>query len=391
MSTDPNGVFETSVDEFLHLCLRGRWDETALEAARAASRKDGFDWDAVHDIAEREGLAPLLYAITRGQNLVPPAIEEAWRLAYFHNARRNLRLFHELARIIQHLKAHRIPVIVLKGAALAEVVYGNPATRPMCDIDLLVRHENAAAALRALAKLDYAAAYSEAHAGDTLAYENEVMLRKPGTQETILEIHWSLFNSPYYQHTLAPDWFWETALPLRIETVSAQRLGPEAQLLHLCGHALLHHGSASPRMLWLHDIAEVLMAYRETLDWENLLRQAQVHNLTLPVRQLLLQVADQQRVPIPETALARLCALEPSAQEARVVARLTAPQRPVIRRFWADLASMPDWKTRLVYAGHSLFPSATYMQRRYAIPHLWLTPLYYPYRWWMGIRGLLGR
>lgn len=357
--------------------------------ARVASREDGFDWDAVRDSAQREGIAPLLYAIARGRGLLSPALEDEWRLAYFTNARRNLLHFHELARVLRELDACGIPAIVLKGAALAEAVYGNPAVRPMCDADVLVRREDVPLALRLLAERGYDAPHGEARAGDTLAYENEVLLRKPGTEDIVLEIHWSLFDSPYYQRNLALGWFWETAAPLRIADVTTRMLGPEAQVLHLCGHLLLHHGSAAPRLLWLHDIAEVLVAHRDTLDWESLLRQAQAYDLTLPVRQLLLRVMGEWHIPIPETTLARLRALEPSPQEARVFADLTAPHRPVIRRFWADLASMPDWKTRLAYAWHSMFPATAYMQQRYAIPHPWLTPLYYPYRWWVGIKGML--
>jgi len=384
-----NGVSETSTDEFLHLCLRARWDATALDEARALSQRDDFAWDAVRKVVEREGIAPLLYAIARGRSLLPANLEEAWRLAYFTNARRNLLLFHELERVLGQLAARGIPAIVLKGAALAGSIYGNPAVRPMCDVDVLVHQEDAPTALRVLTDIGYTTPQAEARAGDTLAYENEVLLRKPGAQEMTLEIHWSLFDSPYYQHRLALNWFWETAVPLRIETLTTRMLGPEALLLHLCGHLLLHHGSDAPRMLWLHDIAEALIAYRDTLNWDGLLSQAQALDLTLPVRQLLLRVSEDWRIPIPETALARLQSLVPSAQEARVFADLTAPHRPVIRRFWADLASMPDWKTRLNYAWHSLFPTAAYMQRRYAISHPWLTPLYYPYRWWVGIRGVV--
>lgn len=383
-----NGFLRASADEFLHLCLRGRWDEAALEAAQGLSRRDGFAWDAVHEAVQREDIAPLLYAIARGRGLLPAAIEEEWRMAYFANARRNLLLFHELAHVLRALAAHGIPTLVLKGVALAEAVYGNPAVRPMGDADVLVQCEDVPCALRVLSALGYAAPHGEARVGDTLAYENEVMLCKPGAQESMLEIHWSLFDSPSYQYNLALDWFWETATPLRLEDVTTQMFGPEAQLLHLCGHVMLHHGSASPRLLWLHDIAEVLVAY-QTLDWASLLRQAQTCNLTLPVRQLLPRVIEEWCLPIPNAVLTSLRALEPSPQEARLFADLTAPHRPVIRRFWGDLASMPDGKTRLKYAWHSMVPSVEYMRMRYAIPRAWLTPLYYPYRWWVGIKTSL--
>jgi hypothetical protein len=389
MSTDMNGFTETSAGEFVHLCLRGRWDEAALETAQAMSQEEGFDWDAVRGGVQREGIAPLLYAIARGRDLLPPALEEELRLAYFSNARRNLLLFHELARVLQQLEAHGIPTIVLKGVALAEAVYGSPAVRPMCDADLLVRREDAPSTLQALAGLGYETPYTDKREGYRFVYGNEVMFCKPGAQDMALDIHWNLFSSPYYLHTLALDWFWETAVPLRIEAVTTWMLGPEAQLLDLCGHLTLHHGSAAPRLLWLHDIAEVLVAYRETFDWERLLNQAQVLDMTLPVRGLLLRVTEEWHIPIPEAALARLRTLEPSAQEVRVFADYTVPYRPFRRSLWDDLASMPNWRVRLDYLWQNLFPSAAYMQSRYAIPRPWLTPLYYPYRWWLGIRTSL--
>jgi hypothetical protein len=56
-----------------------------------------------------------------------------------YSALRNMRRCHELSKVLRILQNDGIPVIVLKGAALAEVVYGNIALRSMSDVDLLVK------------------------------------------------------------------------------------------------------------------------------------------------------------------------------------------------------------------------------------------------------------
>jgi hypothetical protein len=62
--------YRTAV-QFLRLCLRGRWDPAALEAALAQSASSHVDWQAVCQVAQHEGLAPLLYHVTRGWGLGP--------------------------------------------------------------------------------------------------------------------------------------------------------------------------------------------------------------------------------------------------------------------------------------------------------------------------------
>lgn len=383
---DRNG--ETGV-QFLNLCLQGRWDPTALQAARDFLMQDNLNWEALLQIARDRGLAPLLYFVVRGRDLLPPQFEQELRLIYFLNARRNLLLFRRLEEALCCLTAEHVSVIVLKGAALAEAVYGNPAVRLMSDFDLLVRQTDIAAALRVLAALDYERVHVEAQAGDTFVYENEVALVRPGEVETPIEIHWSLFDSPYYQYRLPMDWFWRTAVPLTIGKAAVRMLGPEALVLHLCGHLLLHHGGGEPGSLWLYDVAEVIASYGGRMDWGQVLARAQTCDLVLPVQQILVRLDEELHAPIPPAVLGRLRTLRPSRGEERVFAQLTAARRPVAQRFWVDLVGMPGWGPRWRFAWRSLFPSAGYMEYRYNIPHRLMVPLYYPYRWLLGLRSAL--
>ena len=355
------------------------WPATAPLAEAEAS--------AVARLALAQGLGPLLYGRLRGQNTLPPAVMAELRRAYYANAVRSARLWHALETAIRALAQAGIPTLLLKGAALVPLVYHNPALRPMGDLDLLVRPADADAALAALAGLGYRPQQHEPAPGSIRTYENEIMLGREGAP-ALLELHWGLFDSPYYQSHLPIEWFWQTARPVCIGDVVAQVLGPEAQILHLCGHLLLHHGGKA-RPLWLHDIAEVVARYREEIDWPTLLEQACACDLLMPLQQVLPRIACGWQAPIPAAVLENLAAFRPSRAEERIQARLSSGPRPAGRRLLNDLADTPAWHQRMRLAWVNLFPTPTYMQQRYRIRHRLLVPLFYPYRWFLGLRGLV--
>lgn len=371
------------VNAHLQRCLRARCDPAVLPTVHAQVADPAFDWSLWQQEANAQFLAPLLYHTLRGRQLLPPAVEQSLHQVYTHTARRNLFLFHELGIVLRLLAGAGIDVILLKGAALSEMVYGNIALRPLRDLDLLLRGEDVPIARALLEQRGYMAPEPEALDDATLRYENELLLYKPGPINVPIELHWSLFDSPYYQHTLSMDWFWETAVPARLNNTPALMLGPEAQLLHLCAHLALHH--RGDELLWLHDIAEVYRLYRGQINWNELFHQARMGDLVLPLQQILPDVSGRWGLPLPEQPLLILQSLVPSAGERQVFTWLTTPGRPVRQRFWADLATLPSWHQRLHYGLGNLFPSVAYMQHRYNIRHPWLTPFYYPYRWFVGL------
>lgn len=379
-----------AVTDFIRLCLCSRWDATALSAARACSDRGGVDWDRLVPMLEVEHLTPLFYQTVRGQALVPPAVEQALADAYYAHAYRNAVLFAELEAALHALTRAGIPVIVLKGAALASAVYQHAAVRPLRDLDLLVHPEDAPACLQLLAQLGYTPEGAESRPGAQLAYENEVQVRKLGVVETAVEVHWSLLDAPYYQRVLALDWFWETARPVSVRTASALMFGPEAQLLHLCAHRLLHHSPGyAGQLLWLHDIGELLTCYRDQLDWRSVLEHATRYDLVFPLTHTLLTLKREWRMAFPEEIEAELLHLVPSSKEMQLFDTLTRGRASVGRRFWSDLSQMGGWRRRLGFIAANIFPSRAYMQERYGVRHPFLLPLYYPYRCWLGLRSLL--
>src|SRR5690349_12481290 len=91
--------------------------------------------------ADRHGVGPLLYRWTgplarrlaaAGHDVTP------LRDQYLATALRALRIATQLDELLVAFASAAIPAMPLKGAHLAFLVYGDPAVRPMIDLDILV-------------------------------------------------------------------------------------------------------------------------------------------------------------------------------------------------------------------------------------------------------------
>jgi len=366
--------------EFVRCCLRARWEAGALDEARARSAEPGFDWAAVGETALRRGVAPLVYEATRSKGLLDEAVEQELRSAYYQTARRNVLLFHELEAVLAALNAAEIPVIVLKGAALAHTVYRNPAVRPMCDVDLLVQERDLAPALQQLAQQGYTII-------PPLGYRSEVMVRKATAVDIVLELHWRLFVSPAYSHAFPLAHAWQSAPHIQIEGAFAQVLPPDALLLHLVGHQVLHHGGLETQhWLWLHDIAETLAHYHPQWDWAQVGQQARACLLLVPLQEIFGILAREWRSAPANEALRAWEGLHPLSQE-QSLWQSTSQPHSAPARLRAELASLP-WSVRLKFVWRNLFPPLGYMQHLYGLPSPVMALLYYPYRWGAALQRL---
>lgn len=372
-------------------------DAAGVLSVRWGCSSTSLSPSSLHDLevfARRSPLEPILF---RSSELIPDfplSTRLRWRQTYLHNVVETNTLARSAAQVVAACGDN--PVILLKGLALRLVAYQDPGLRPMVDSDLLIRGEQRHAVIEALAVVSYTSPPRPRTSWGRIEFENAIFVSKRGDIASATELHWHLFDSPHHQHCIDMEWFWSTARPVHFEGVDALVLGPEAQLLHLCGHLALHHpvppgGDLKPVLLWLVDIGEVLHRYRDELDWDVVLAKAAEFDLVLPLQEVLGHVRSLWPFFFPDELWARIAALRPTRTEARVYRWLTAEHRPTLYRFVTDLAMMPTWSMRVRYAAQSIFPPAEYMRDRYRIRRGWMVPLYYPYRWYVGLVGLWRR
>lgn len=338
------------------------------------------DWAATVRLAQAERVAPLLYWSCQQAGWpagIPAEARQELTRQYFATAARNTLLFDELERILAALAEAAIPVIVLKGAALATTLYPSIGLRPMADLDLLVPQADMERALQiAKEQLGYREPRMDEAPHLNRLVDYHVHLVSGAAQPLVLELHWNLVASRASWYAAPVEWFWQHSQPLPAAP-QARMLAPEAQLLYLAAHAVLQHGASETRLLWIYDIHA--LAGQPGLDWDGLLEQARALRWSAVLLQALKQAQACFATPLPGGLLERLEA-QSEARLARVVALKT--KFPPVRLLynWYTLAAL-NGPARLRFIGALLFPSQAYIAWRYRPHPAWTWPLYYPYRW----------
>lgn len=103
-----------------------------------------IEWNQFLDYARWHSVSPLVFSNLKNssnRSHIPPKILESLKTEYRKNLVRNTIIFDEYEKIITALDSREIPVIPLKGIAIAKSIYGDIGLRPMSDIDILVKRE----------------------------------------------------------------------------------------------------------------------------------------------------------------------------------------------------------------------------------------------------------
>lgn len=341
-------------------------------------------WPHLAEASTRHGLAPLLHAAlkTNTQLDAPPArVIEQLRASYVRTNIANWLAFDELAHWLDTFHQEQIPVILLKGSALASQLYSDPALRPLGDLDLLVPQASVARVRTLLAAQDYKP-FAEVAAHHSDRFTNEQGFVRGGKRAGQIDVHWHLFGVPYYRTRIPIEWFWERTIEFLFGGHPARMFNPTAQLVHLGAHSALHH--RGQRLLWLYDIALLLTRQRDEILWDELLAATRTFGLAQAMQMTLTQVRDAWNVSIPVDVLQSLNALQPTFTE-RAVFVVTVARESHLRVTLDGLNTPGNLRTKLTYWLQQIFPTRAYMQIRYNVQNPRLLPLYYLWRVMTGV------
>jgi hypothetical protein len=171
----------------LLLCL-GDGDEPAKAERLAAVPVE--EWQAVAVLAKRHAVAPQLHHRLKQLGIpLPDPVAAELKGALLRNTARNMRLYQELGSLLRKLQAEKIPVIVLKGAYLAEAVYDNIGLRMMTDIDLLIPEKDVEKAIGLLETAGFKPERPFFPEADGVLHYHAPPMVKNGT---FVELHWNL-------------------------------------------------------------------------------------------------------------------------------------------------------------------------------------------------------
>jgi hypothetical protein len=280
-----------SAVRFLLLCSQPSPSDARVAAIRQMLRLP-LPWEAVAECAHWHDTRALMHSVLKDlpeYSKIPSGVRRFLEADYRDHVVRNLCIYGELHRTLVHFRGLDIDVLPLKGAAIAEPLYGDIAARPMGDIDLLVRPADLPRAEAALHDLGYADHNSKpTHFYRQNHYHLTFLHAERGVP---IELHWSV-GRPHDRArinlrdpALIDRWF-ERAQTTPLAGTTARVPAPEDLLLHLCAHFLKHRFPANGglvsagALLQLADIALVLAAADTRFSWDRLYEEAERYDLT---------------------------------------------------------------------------------------------------------------
>jgi hypothetical protein len=293
------------------LLLAARWgisegDGEVIERAVPQVRQ----WDYVLEAAERHGVAPLLHHALSG---VPPKVADIPSgvrddLAALERASRmrSERLFALVRDVAREFARADVAVLALKEIQLVAAVFADPALRPIGDLDLLIHHEDYSRAADLLDRLGfephpteelhYAAGYGMGHNFRRAADDAWIDL-----QWNVAQREWDAYGEGTF--TYDPSGMWERSAAVSAHELEIRAPGPEDMLFHLCLHL---EGHSFAELILFSDIANLLAASGESINWSEVVATARSYGAESSVYYALLLTSLLLRVSPPADVLRKL-------------------------------------------------------------------------------------
>ncbi len=318
----------------------------------------------------RNDLAGIAYTASAA---VDPLLSAMLKPAAAGIAAESMAHFGTLEAIERRFQAASIPMVLLKGAAIADWAYRDRSLRAMSDIDIWVRHADMASASQILGSMRFVRDSGLADRPDELQQrsEGEVGFIRADRGHGRVELHYGAFQGWWARRAARTD---SEALWRRAETTGpgrhARRLAVDDAILHASFHTVVNQLGQAP-LRALMDVA--VLARTGPVDWDRIVAKARDWRLSAAVW-LVLGLGDRLfRLPGAEHAIAQL---RPSRARRSLLRGLVSPGailagrdlRITMRRhaFMLAVVDRPRDVARLV--GRTVWPERWWIDARYGRP-----------------------
>lgn len=314
---------------------------------------DADTWGMLETVVRAERLAPqLAVATATGRLAATPAQRAAAEDMHRSAMASAVLLDRMLLDVADRFDAAGIPLVVLKGAAVAHLDYVEPSRRAYGDVDVLVPSSHIDRAVACLSATGASRTYREPRPGFDRRFTKGMSFRMPSGFE--VDVHRTLVLGPFGL-TVDLDDLFAGRDTFTIGGRSFEALDRNRRFLHAAMHAVL--GRARARLVPLMDM--VLTAPRTDADMGAVVALARRWDADL----VLLEAVDAASTELgwapPNALLGWLDHLQPTARQRRWLAAYRGRGRSSARLSLLAVEALDDWSDRLAYLHALLLPSNT--------------------------------
>jgi hypothetical protein len=313
-----------------------------------------LDWQTVILIANTELLTPALWVALRDRQLtkyLPADVYDYLSELYRLNKTRNAHLRAQVIEVMQQLNAIDIEPLLLKGAVgLFVETFGDPGSRMMTDLDILVPEDAAQACWNTLREIGYRPVedrQDQRTTGPPLSdwpagyrqHQHLHPLHRPGEYGTV-EIHRSALASHCSGAGLLPtQLLWRNTEHIQASGAEMAVPTPTYRILHNLVHSVITdraylRGRIPLRPL--HETAQMQINFRKSIEWENIREQFASCGKSKVLQGFLYLSHKYFNTPLPD-AIPRTAGSVVHHARARLQARWEWPKNIIepVLDFWA--------------------------------------------------------
>lgn len=303
-------------------------------------------------------------------------IVQSFQVSRFHST----LMYRWITEVTSGISDAGVDSMMLKGPALAHLVYPDETLRTFGDLDLMIREcdmmhaHNVLGQLGLSPEIDIASVPAKLTRWST-TYELRYLDRACGF---LLEMHYDdLLNAGLRSRDR--DGFWERSRTVTIQDCGIRTLSLEDHLIHLCCH-MHYHGYV--RLNWLADLAFLVRDHGDELEWDQVARTVRAEEAQTPVTYSLQYLEQLSGIVAPPAVMhaitpdrLRRRLHEYYLPSERVLALEPIPRpdfsfyfQPVFKRLIPDLLVMGRRREKLQALLRLAVPPAVWLRQYYAVP-----------------------
>ncbi len=272
-------------DRLLLACIRPDADSQRGVIAQLG-RDLKLRWDVVYSIADRDGVAPLVYANLRECNPEFLSIPEETIVHFendlYYNIIAKEKLAEKVAQVLGFLNRERVEVMLVKGAALDILVYAQPWYTVLNDVDLIFRLRQAEMTTLAVPQ------FLDRFQDQGVHFEYDYFRHHDLTMNGTLPVDF--------------EGIWEGASKINFRGREVWVMCPEDLLIAACINSCRKRFF---QLKALRDLTEILNHFRG-MHWEELSRKARAYHCNNIVYAALVVARITVGIELPEKVLAGL-------------------------------------------------------------------------------------
>jgi len=342
------------------------------------------DWPYFSNLANEHGVAALVWYNLEKYQLhseIPEAAAYFLKCTLMRSLGRNTFNTESMGEVLRLLNAENIKIVILKGLALENSVYGNQGLRQMSDVDILINRDECIKARKILISNGYVSlpVKSFFHKQILTYYGKHLpSLIKNGTS---IEIHHELFGG---RKNLMTKMLYDSSYMVEIKGEKAWFPQPQIFFLYLVKHLWLHEMNNESQLRLYTDLIVLIEKHNYEILNYNLLKCASDAGMSEILAWHLEPLRDIWGVSFPQWLNDFIDKWHNEDFIDRFFFFLRSPKNnpPGDKSgFYRHiLDDIPGFHRKFLFILGDLFPTVSFMKNRYKCKSTWKVLLYYPHR-----------